>query len=128
MAIRMRAALVAALLPTCAWMNDAAAKEDAAPAVPRRPNVVFLAIDDQNDWIGCLGGHPLVKTPNIDKLAARGTVFTNAHCQMTLCNPSRTSLMLGLRPSTSGVYGLSPWFRTVETLADRVALPQEASV
>ena len=84
MAIRMRAALVAALLPTCAWMNDAAAKEDAAPAVPRRPNVVFLAIDDQNDWIGCLGGHPLVKTPNIDKLAARGTVFTNAHCQMTL--------------------------------------------
>lgn len=124
MAMRMRMVLVAALLPACAWMNAAAAKDGAGPTAPRRPNVVFLAIDDQNDWIGCLGGHPLVKTPNIDKLAARGTVFTNAHCQMTLCNPSRTSLMLGLRPSTSGVYGLSPWFRTVESLADRVALPQ----
>ena len=72
MAMRMRMILVAALLPVCAWINGAAAKDVAAPAVPRRPNVVFLAIDDQNDWIGCLGGHPLVKTPNIDKLAARG--------------------------------------------------------
>ena len=41
-----------------------------------KPNVLFLAIDDLNDWIGCLGGHPQVKTPNLDKLAARGTLFT----------------------------------------------------
>lgn len=98
----------------------------AAPAAggKSQPNVVFIAIDDQNDWIGALGGHPLAKTPHIDRLAERGTVFLNAHCQAPLCNPSRTSLMLGLRPTTTGVYGLSPWFRTVEAWKDRVALPQ----
>ena len=56
------------------------------------PNVLFIAIDDQNDWIGAFGGHPLARTPNIDRLAARGTVFLNAHCNAPLCNPSRTSL------------------------------------
>jgi choline-sulfatase len=89
-----------------------------------RPNVLFIAIDDQNDWIGHLGGHPLVKTPHIDRLAARGTTFLNAHCQAPLCNPSRTSLMLSLRPTTTGVYGLAPWFRTLDEWKDRVALPQ----
>ena len=89
-----------------------------------KPNVVFIAIDDQNDWIGCMGGHPLVKTPNLDALAARGTLFTNAHCQAPLCNPSRTSLMIGLRPSTTGIHGLSPWFRTLGQYEDLVALPQ----
>jgi len=89
-----------------------------------KPNVLFIAIDDQNDWIGCLGGHPQIQTPNIDKLAARGTVFLNAHCQSPLCNPSRTSLMTGLRPTTTGIYGLSPWFRDVPNLKDLVTLPQ----
>uniref|UniRef100_A0A7C4LKK3 DUF4976 domain-containing protein n=1 Tax=Schlesneria paludicola TaxID=360056 RepID=A0A7C4LKK3_9PLAN len=90
----------------------------------RRPNVLFLAIDDLNDWIGPLGGHPLVKTPHLDQLAERGTVFLNAHCQAPLCNPSRTSLMLGLRPTTTGIYGLAPWFRTLEAWRERVTLPQ----
>jgi len=90
----------------------------------KKPNILFIAIDDQNDWIGYLGGHPLVKTPNIDRLAKRGTAFTNAHCQAPLCNPSRTSLMTGLRPSTTGIYGLAPWFRTVPEWRDRVTLPQ----
>lgn len=89
-----------------------------------RPNILFIAIDDQNDWIGHLAGHPLVKTPNIDKLAARGTTFLNAHCNSPLCNPSRTSLMLGLRPTTTGIYGLKPWFRSLPEFKDRVALPQ----
>ncbi|MDA1016688.1 MAG: sulfatase [Planctomycetota bacterium] len=89
-----------------------------------KPNVLFIAIDDQNDWIGCLNGHPQVKTPHIDKLAARGTVFLNAHCQSSLCNPSRTSLMTGLRPDTTGVYGLAPWFRDLPKFRDVVALPQ----
>lgn len=88
------------------------------------PNILFIAIDDQNDWIGHLGGHPMAKTPNIDKLAARGTSFVNAHCNSPLCNPSRTSLMLGLRPTTTGIYGLAPWFRTVPGLKERVSLPQ----
>jgi len=90
----------------------------------RRPNVLFIAIDDQNDWVGPLGGHPMVKTPHMDRLAARGTTFLNAHIQSPLCNPSRTALMLGLRPSTTGIYGLAPWFREVPDLAGRVTLPQ----
>ena len=89
-----------------------------------RPNVLFIAIDDLNDWIGCLGGHPQVQTPNLDRLAARGTLFTNAHCQSPLCNPSRTSVMLGLRPSTTGIYSLQPAFRTVPALEDYVSLPK----
>jgi len=90
----------------------------------RRPNVIFIAIDDQNDWIGAYGGHPMAKTPHLDGLAQRGTLFLNAHCQAPLCNPSRTSLMLGLRSTTTGIYGLAPWFRTVPELEDRVTLPQ----
>ena len=89
-----------------------------------RPNVLFIAIDDLNDWIGCLGGHPQVKTPNLDRLAARGTLFTNAHCQSPLCNPSRTSVMTGLRPSTTGIYSLQPAFRTVPSLKDYVSMPK----
>ena len=50
-------------------------------AADSRPNVLFIAIDDQNDWIGCMGGHPQVKTPSIDALAKRGTLFSSAHCQ-----------------------------------------------
>src|SRR5690348_1731043 len=85
---------------------------------PRRPNVLFIAIDDLNDWVGCLAGHPQAKTPNIDRLASRGTLFTNAHCQAPLCNPSRSSLMTGLRPSTTGIYGLRPGIRDVAALRD----------
>ncbi|MBO94797.1 MAG: choline-sulfatase [Opitutales bacterium] len=89
-----------------------------------KPNILFIAIDDQNDWIGYLGGHPMVKTPHIDKLAARGTAFTNAHCQSPLCNPSRTSLMTGLRPTSTGIYGLAPWIRTLPEFKNHVTLPQ----
>ncbi len=89
-----------------------------------KPNVLFIAIDDQNDWIGCLGGHPQVQTPRIDGLARRGTLFTNAHCQAPLCNPSRSSLLTGLRPSSTGIYGLAPGIRDVEATRDLVTLPQ----
>jgi len=89
-----------------------------------KPNILFIAIDDQNDWIGCLKGHPLIQTPHIDALAKRGTLFLNAHCQSPLCNPSRTSLMTGKRPDTTGIYGLAPWIRNVESLKDIVTLPQ----
>ena len=92
-----------------------------------QPNVLFVAIDDLNDWVGCLNGHPQVQTPHIDSLARRGTVFFNAHCQAPICNPSRTSLMTGLRPSTTGVYGLVPWFRKVDELKNLVTLPQHFS-
>ncbi len=87
-------------------------------------NVLFIAIDDQNDWIACMGGHPQVCTPSIDRLAARGTFFLNAHCQAPLCNPSRSSIMTGLRPSTTGIYGLAPGIREVEATKNHVTLPQ----
>lgn len=90
----------------------------------KQPNVLLIAIDDLNDWTGCLGGHPQASTPHIDALAKRGTLFTNAHCQAPICNPSRTSVMLGLRPSTTGIYLNRPWFRTTKRNRDRVTLPQ----
>jgi arylsulfatase A-like enzyme len=89
-----------------------------------RPNVLLIGVDDLNDWIGCLGGHPQARTPHLDRLAASGTLFTNAHCQAPLCNPSRTSILTGRRPTTTGVYGLSPWFRTAPALRELVSLPQ----
>ena len=94
-------------------------------ALAARPNILFIAIDDQNDWVGHLGGHPLAQTPHLDALATRGTTFTNAHCQAPLCNPSRASMLTGLRPSTTGIHGLFPSFRDVPALADRVTLPQQ---
>ena len=69
-----------------------------------KPDVLFIAVDDLNDWVGCLGGHPQARTPNIDGLAARGVTFTHAYCASPVCNPSRAALMSGLRSSTSGVY------------------------
>ena len=89
-----------------------------------KTNVLFIAIDDLNDWIGCMDGHPQAQTPHIDALAEQGTLFLNAHTQSPICNPSRTSVMTGLRPSTTGIYGLAPWFRTVEEWKDLVTLPQ----
>ncbi len=73
-------------------------------AQKEKPNVLFIAIDDLNDWVGCMDGHPQAITPNIDRLAARGTLFTNAHCQAPICGPSRAAIMTGLYPSTSGNY------------------------
>ena len=69
-----------------------------------RPNVLFIAIDDLNDWVGCLKTHPNAKTPNIDALGQRGTLFTNAHCQAPICGPSRASLLSGKYPHSTGVY------------------------
>lgn len=69
-----------------------------------RPNVLFIAVDDLNDWTGHLAGHPQARTPNIDRLVARGVTFTNAHCAAPACNPSRAALMSGLRPWETGIY------------------------
>lgn len=69
------------------------------------PNFLFLSIDDLNDWIGVLGTNANVKTPNIDALARSGMLFTNAHAQAPICSPSRASLMSGLYPHQTGLYG-----------------------
>ena len=88
-----------------------------------QPDILFIMIDDLNDWVGPLGGHPQVKTPNIDRLAARGITFTNAYTTAASCNPSRTSLMSGLRPSTTGIYNNTPDWRIVEELKGVTMMP-----
>ena len=91
---------------------------------PSHPNVLMIVIDDLNDWVGYLGGHPQARTPCLDALAADGTAFANAHAQAPLCNPSRASVLSGLRPSTTGIYGLRPGPRQSPVLRDWVMLPQ----
>ncbi len=78
---------------------------DPAPSASekKRPNILFLAIDDLRDWVGYLGNKQ-VKTPNLDRLATRGVYFTRSFCASPCCNPSRTALLTGLRPGSSGVY------------------------
>ena len=73
-----------------------------------KPNVLFLAVDDLNDWIEALGGHPQAKTPNLDRLIAKSVNFSNAHCAAPVCSASRHALMSGLRPSTTGWYSNTP--------------------
>ncbi|MDP7286354.1 MAG: sulfatase [Phycisphaerae bacterium] len=87
-------------------------------------NVLFLAVDDLNDWVGCLAGHPQAKTPNIDKLAGKGVLFEQAYCAAPLCNPSRTSVMTGLHPTTTGIYGNRTWFRDHPKFKDAETIPQ----
>jgi len=89
---------------TCSPIAAAEIPEVDAPE-PRRPNVLFIAVDDLNDWVGCLGGHPQSHTPNIDALAESGTLFVHAHAPAPVCGPARTAILYGLAPHKSGSYG-----------------------
>ena len=85
--------------------------------------MLFIALDDMNDWISSLGGYSgKVYTPNFDRLSRKGVTFTNAHSPSTVCNPSRTAIMTGLRPSTTGVYNNGQWWRPA--LANTVTMPE----
>ncbi len=83
-------------------------KKEALGAKVSKPNILFIAVDDLNNWISPIQNFSNVKTPNFDRLAKMGVTFTNAHVQAPLCGPSRASLMTGLRPSTTGIYGMTP--------------------
>lgn len=110
----MRSFLIAiTILCTCLMITGLHAAE--------KPNVLFIAVDDLNDWIGCLGGHPQCQTPHIDALAARGLLFKHSYCAAPACNPSRAALLTGIRPSTSGVYhNPQPWR---PAMPDAITLP-----
>ncbi len=90
----------------------------------RSPNVLFIAVDDLNDWVGGLEGHPQSITPNMDHLAERGVLFTNAHCQAPICQPSRTSLLTGTYPFSNGVYDVEQNMRDAPLVKNAVTIPQ----
>ncbi|MCB1245597.1 MAG: sulfatase-like hydrolase/transferase, partial [Verrucomicrobiae bacterium] len=76
----------------------------AMTSAAEKPNVLFIAVDDLNHWVGYTGRNPQTQTPNLDRLAGMGTAFTQAHCAVPACNPSRAALMSGMRASTTGCY------------------------
>lgn len=111
----MKNVLILALGLCCVPVD---ARESAAQP---RPNVLFIAVDDLRPEMGCYG-NSIVKTPNIDRLAARGIVFQRAYCQQAVCSPSRTAIMTGLRPDSTKVWDLETHFRAAQP--DCITLPQ----
>jgi arylsulfatase A-like enzyme len=96
-----------------------------ATGATEQPNVLFLSIDDLNDWIGGLGGHPQAKTPNLDRLISQSVLFENAHCAAPVCSASRHALLSGLRPSSTGWYSNSSKDRQdyEKTLGETIPMP-----
>ena len=95
----------------------------------KSPNVLFIAIDDLNDWIGCFGGNSQVKTPNLDRFnASGGMAMIDAHCASTVCGPSRSSLLTGKYPHKTGVYGNKNNLRKAQKTKDLITLPQYFSL
>ncbi|MCA1964868.1 MAG: sulfatase [Prosthecobacter sp.] len=111
-------------LLAAATPKQSKARKAAPPPTPKGPNVLFIIADDLRDYVGWMGGHPQARTPNLDRLASMGMRFTNAHCAYALCNPSRASLMTGLMPWSSGVFGNEQdWRRSVQ-LIGKATLPE----
>ena len=111
----MSRSCLAAVAGIAACLGGATAR---AVEPPDRPNVLMIVVDDMNDWVGCLGGHPDVQTPNLDRLARRGLLFTNAHCPAPVCNPSRVAVLTGRAPHRTGIYdNAAIWHRELPGVA-----------
>ncbi len=99
---------------------------DATEVSNKKPNVLFISIDDLNDWVGALNGNPQVISPHMDKLFEQGVLFTNAHCSQAVCTASRNSLLSGLHPTTTGWYSSTKTMQQTydEVMAEHKMLPQ----
>jgi arylsulfatase A-like enzyme len=104
--LKMKKAFYSIFLLCFVLLSCGEKKKTIVPEKEGSPNVLFIAVDDLNSMLGFLDGYSGAKTPNIDRLASSGVIFSDAHCQAPLCGPSRASLMTGLRPSTTGIYGM----------------------
>ena len=88
-------------------------------------NVLFIAVDDMNDWVGCMGGNPQAITPHMDKLAKeKGVVLNKAYCAATVCCPSRSAILTGKQPASTGVYGNRQNLKNAPKAKDVVTLPE----
>ncbi len=112
---------IPALFACLILAGSAIAADNPIAAGGKRPNVLFIAVDDMRPELGCYG-NTVIKTPNIDRIAARGIVFDHAYCQQAVCSPSRSSLMTGRRPDATKVWDLETHFRAA--LPDCITLPQ----
>lgn len=119
--IRSALCMAFAIAFLSAWRSSAEETQSASSRSPGRLNVLFLISDDLRPELGCYG-NSIIQTPSIDRLAAGGMVFTRAYCQQSVCSPSRTSVMTGVRPDTSKVWDLNTHFR--KALPNVVTLPQ----
>ncbi len=99
--IRQLTSSLLGLLLSCLAVNSLMAAE--------RPNVILILCDDLNDYVEGFGGHPQAKTPNMDRLARSGVAFTQAHCNIPICGPSRASMFTGIYPHNSGCFGFFKW-------------------
>ena len=88
-----------------------------------KPNVVMIVLDDLNDFIGVMKGHPQPLTPNIDKLASQSVLFNNAHSNVPVCSPSRASFMTGVHPLSSGIWGFGNALKQ-ETFINSKSIPE----
>jgi choline-sulfatase len=104
-------------------LSAAAGYSGGAEPAPSYPNILFISVDDMRDWTEGLGGYAgAVHTPNMTRLAARGVAFTNAHAPSPVCGPSRASIMLGLLPSTTGLYRNNQWWKP--HVPNRLSIPE----
>jgi choline-sulfatase len=96
--------------------HTAATTATAAESPRPKPNVLMICIDDLNDWVGFLGGHPQAITPHLDSLSGRGRIFANAHCAVPVCSSSRASVMSGVAATTHGSYEIGPRYEQLPAL------------